>query len=157
MPTHCAPAAAGASQTTSARCIRAFAIAGHRHSFDPTTTLGWLSLPKRYHHRRRSHGTLRRMRAGVVGNPVWTVLRNAALAVLTGLAVLAVAGSAAPEGPIPAPGRCVEVVYEGKLDLEGHYARPGDTRRYRSRQRFLAGADAAVRLDWTTWSEGDSA
>jgi hypothetical protein len=58
---------------------------------------------------------------------------------------------------LPAPGRCVEAQYEGHLDLEGHYARPGDTRRYRSRQRFLADAAGAVRLDWTTWSEGDSA
>lgn len=57
----------------------------------------------------------------------------------------------------PAPARLTEVRYEGVLDLAGHYKRPGDTRRFRSVQRFVANDHGALRLDWTTGAEGDSA
>ena len=49
-----------------------------------------------------------------------------------------------------------EATYEGSLDVVGHYAKPGDTRRYGSIQRFLSNGRGTVRLEWTTWSEGDS-
>ncbi|HET9250939.1 MAG TPA: hypothetical protein VFP58_02330 [Candidatus Eisenbacteria bacterium] len=66
-----------------------------------------------------------------------------------------------PAGPARVEGAStsspLEVVYEGVLDLEGHYARPGDTRRFRSRQRFQSDRRGNVLLDWTTWPEGDSA
>ena len=49
-----------------------------------------------------------------------------------------------------------EVTFEGTLDLVGHYAKPGDTRRYGSMQRFYSNGNGVVRLEWTTWSEGDT-
>lgn len=58
--------------------------------------------------------------------------------------------------PATAPGRCLEAQYEGILELEGHFRRPGEKQPYRSRQRFLADGHGTVRLDWTTWIQGDS-
>ena len=46
--------------------------------------------------------------------------------------------------------------FEGTLDLVGHYAKPGDTRRYQSIQKFYSNGQGSVRLDWITWPEGDS-
>lgn len=61
------------------------------------------------------------------------------------------------KGPIPAAGACIEAQYEGVLELEAHFRRPGEKQQYRSKQRFLADGRGAVRMDWTTWIEGDSA
>jgi len=61
------------------------------------------------------------------------------------------------KAPAPAPGRCLEIQYEGVLQLEAHFRKPGDKQPYRSRQRFFADGRGAVRLDWTTWLDGDSA
>jgi glyoxylase-like metal-dependent hydrolase (beta-lactamase superfamily II) len=47
-------------------------------------------------------------------------------------------------------------VDQGSVQLEGHYARPGDTMRFGSLRRFLADGHGALRLEWTTWAEGDS-
>lgn len=46
--------------------------------------------------------------------------------------------------------------YEGTIDYEGHYPRPGDTRRYLCEQRYTTDGAGSVRLEWTTWKEGDS-
>ena len=73
------------------------------------------------------------------------------------LAALACAGSAFAGVPRPDRGRCIEARYEGQVDLEGHYERPGATRRYHSLQRFLSDARGRFRLDWVTWAAGDSA
>lgn len=51
----------------------------------------------------------------------------------------------------------LEIVNQGSVRLEGHYARPGDVMRFESRRRFLADGKGALRLEWTTWAEGDSA
>ena len=52
-----------------------------------------------------------------------------------------------------ARGAATELVYEGALDLEGHYPEPGDTRRTQVRLQFTtAGGD--VRLESTSWEEG---
>jgi glyoxylase-like metal-dependent hydrolase (beta-lactamase superfamily II) len=64
---------------------------------------------------------------------------------------------AAPVSSEPQARPIFEARYEGVLDLEGHYGRPGETRRFHSRQRFLTDNRSAARLDWTIWSEGDSA
>ena len=65
--------------------------------------------------------------------------------------------AAIAKGPAPAAGRCLEARYEGVLELEAHYRRPGEKVPYHSRQRFLADGRGIVRMDWTTWLEGDSA
>lgn len=99
----------------------------------------------------------------------WTLRRAAALALCatflapsppgrpTPAAMLSAQLKAAVAGaPAPAPGKCLEIQYEGVLELEGHFRKPGEKQPYRSRQRFLANANGAVRLDWTTWIQGDS-
>jgi len=58
--------------------------------------------------------------------------------------------------PKPASGACLDVRYEGVVDLEGHLRRPGQTLRYRSTRRFVSNGRGAIRMDWTTWMEGDS-
>ena len=55
------------------------------------------------------------------------------------------------------PAEPVTIRYEGTLELEGHYAKPGETRPYHSEQRFSTDGRGRARLDWTTWLEGDSA
>ena len=50
----------------------------------------------------------------------------------------------------------ISIRYEGKVDLEAHFARPGDTRPFQSEQRFATDGKGRVRLDWTTWTEGDT-
>src|SRR5262245_11133139 len=102
--------------------------------------------------RGRLHATLGGVTVGLV-----TLLGVLGGSIAPGVATGSAVHDKATATVAPAPGRCIEAVYEGTLELEGHYARPGDTRRYRSRQRFLLGADGAARLDWSTWSAGDSA
>src|SRR5262245_1811307 len=50
----------------------------------------------------------------------------------------------------------LEIVNQGSVQLEGHYAHPGDVMRFESKRRFLADGKGALRLEWTTWAEGDS-
>ena len=50
----------------------------------------------------------------------------------------------------------LEIVNQGSVRLEGHYAHPGDVMRFESMRRFLADGKGALRLEWTTWAEGDS-
>ena len=59
--------------------------------------------------------------------------------------------------PAPDAGQCLEVQYEGTLDWEAHYRRPGETRHFHSRQVFTLDGRGNARLDWTTWAEGDTA
>lgn len=59
--------------------------------------------------------------------------------------------------PQAVSGKCFEVEYEGLLQLEAHFRVPGEKQPYHSRQRYLADGRGAVRMDWTTWVEGDSA
>jgi glyoxylase-like metal-dependent hydrolase (beta-lactamase superfamily II) len=56
----------------------------------------------------------------------------------------------------PSSGAWAERTYEGTIDLEAHFRRPGETRRYQSRQRFLTDGERAFRMDWQTWQTGDS-
>src|SRR5438093_11157938 len=75
------------------------------------------------------------------------------LVVSAGVALAAYGAAATPR---PKPGRCLEARYEGVVDLEAHFERPGATRRYQSRQIFLTDGRGRTRLDWWTWSPGDS-
>ena len=50
----------------------------------------------------------------------------------------------------------LEIVNQGSVRLEAHYAHPGDVMRFESMRRFLADGQGALRLEWTTWAEGDS-
>src|SRR5687767_8189113 len=59
--------------------------------------------------------------------------------------------------PAPEEGRFVEALYEGVVELEAHFRKPGEKRPYHSRRRFLSDGRGSVRLDWTTWPQGDSA
>lgn len=79
---------------------------------------------------------------------------------LFGVALLA----AAPAFPahsdprfLGSPADVRHVRYEGTLDYEGHYRRPGETRRYESIREVWTDRDDSIRLDWTTRAEGDSA
>jgi hypothetical protein len=67
------------------------------------------------------------------------------------------AAESPPAPPAPSRGVWSERVFEGALDLEAHFRRPGETHRYLSRQRFLTDGVSAFRMDWTTWQAGDSA
>ncbi len=58
--------------------------------------------------------------------------------------------------PAPGAGRLVEARYDGVVELEAHFRKPGEKRQYRSRRRYLADGRGAVRLDWTTWLESDT-
>jgi hypothetical protein len=64
--------------------------------------------------------------------------------------------SALRSAPRAAAGRCFATLYQGSLQLYGHYARPGDSHRFGSIQRFMANSRGAIRLDWTTWGDGDT-
>src|SRR5262245_41315386 len=46
--------------------------------------------------------------------------------------------------PKPAPGTCLDVRYEGVVDLEGHLRRPGQTLRYHSSRRFVSNGSGAI-------------
>src|SRR5689334_16078429 len=50
-----------------------------------------------------------------------------------------------------------EIRYSGHLDLEAHFAHPGDTHPYLSEQRYVTDGRGRVRFEWTTWAEGDTA
>lgn len=50
----------------------------------------------------------------------------------------------------------VEFVYDGKVVVEAHLEKPHDTVTRVSRQRFLYDGKDRLRLEWTTWVQGDS-
>lgn len=68
---------------------------------------------------------------------------------------LLAAGRAGAAPPSPTTG--VSVTWEGRLDLEAHFSRPGETRPFHSRQRYLTDGRSAVRLDWWTRAWDDTA
>jgi hypothetical protein len=51
----------------------------------------------------------------------------------------------------------IEVRYEGLLDYEAHLQKPGEILRLNSRQVFTFDNRGNARLDWTIWSEKDTA
>jgi hypothetical protein len=61
------------------------------------------------------------------------------------------AGTVKKRAPQP-----IEIRYEGKLEMEGDFRRPGETRAYGSEEHFYRDRDGRFRLDWTTWAEGDT-
>jgi hypothetical protein len=78
----------------------------------------------------------------------------ATLSALAGAASGALGG--APPGKSQVKQTTLEIVNQGAVFLEGHYARPGDVMRFESMRRFLADGKGALRLEWTTWAQGDS-
>ncbi|MGH7681410.1 MAG: hypothetical protein ACRENN_05425, partial [Candidatus Eiseniibacteriota bacterium] len=70
------------------------------------------------------------------------------------IAVFAVAPVWAANPAAPTP---VQVRYDGTVWYEGHAQRPHDVGVYRSRAIYSADGRGAVRVDWSTWKEGDSA
>jgi hypothetical protein len=58
--------------------------------------------------------------------------------------------------PAPDAGHQIEAVYEGVVQLEAHYRRPGEKRPYKSRRRYVADGRGSVRLDWATWAPPDT-
>ena len=78
----------------------------------------------------------------------------AALLLIAALSAFPGTGSAAPQGG--AARNKLEIVNQGAVLLEGHYAHPGDVMRFESKRRFLADGKGALRLEWTTWAQGDS-
>jgi glyoxylase-like metal-dependent hydrolase (beta-lactamase superfamily II) len=94
-----------------------------------------------------------RARGGTILSPaaVGAAAAAVALAVLLAgpLSLPRAEGANAPASPIT-------IRYEGEIDLEGHYARPGDTKPFHSDQRFMTDGKGRVRLDWTIWAEGDT-
>jgi hypothetical protein len=62
------------------------------------------------------------------------------------------ARAAAPAAPSP-----VQVQYDGTIWYEGHGLKPHAIGVYRSRAIYSANARGGVRVDWSTWKEGDSA
>jgi len=60
------------------------------------------------------------------------------------------------QAPAPQAGRCVSVTYEGLLELEAHFRKPGEKHTYHSRHRYVADGVGSARMEWTTWLEGDS-
>ncbi len=58
-----------------------------------------------------------------------------------------------PQKGAPVP---LQVGYLGTVDVEGHFKRPGETRRYRSEQRFYTDGKGRARLDWSMGVETDT-
>lgn len=91
----------------------------------------------------------------------WTIPGAARL---LGPAICAAAVHAALSAWWPAPAVAadassarVQVRYDGTIWYEGHYPRPHEIRRYRSKAIYSADGRGNVRVDWATWEEGDSA
>ena len=80
--------------------------------------------------------------------------------IATAMACLAlpVAAAATPAAPATAapPNSPRQLHYQGTFVAEAHYRRPGDTRRYGSEQWYYTDGKGRVRLEWTTWNEGDT-
>jgi glyoxylase-like metal-dependent hydrolase (beta-lactamase superfamily II) len=68
-----------------------------------------------------------------------------------------VAAVAVVTPPISAGAGPRQICYEGTLELQGDYRRPGETHRLSSEQRYYTDGGDRTRLDWITWTEGDSA
>jgi glyoxylase-like metal-dependent hydrolase (beta-lactamase superfamily II) len=58
--------------------------------------------------------------------------------------------------PTPDAGHQIEAIYEGVVEYEAHYRRPGEKRSYRSRRRYVEDGSGSVRMDWTTWDPTDT-
>ncbi len=93
-----------------------------------------------------------------------TASTSMSLALLLACAVGAASAGSDATAPTPAgsgesaatsPGP-IEIVYEGHIDMEGHYERPHLTRTFGSHVRILWDGGKRLRLDSSTWSEGDS-
>ena len=65
------------------------------------------------------------------------------------LVLLAPASARADSHPL-------QIRYEGTLDLEAHFHKPGETKPYHSEQRWYWDGKDRCRVDWTLWQEGDS-
>lgn len=70
--------------------------------------------------------------------------------------ILLVAGLALVATALEAAARVREVRYQGTLELEAHFGKPGDTRIYQSEQYYQSDGRGRVRLDWISWAEGDT-
>lgn len=71
-------------------------------------------------------------------------------------AVTCQAAPAAARTPRKIAPRPLQISYRGTVELEAHFRHPGETRSFESEQTFYRGPAGHVRLDWTTWAEGDS-
>jgi hypothetical protein len=69
--------------------------------------------------------------------------------VIAALALLAPSAARAGSKPL-------QIRYEGTLDLEAHFHRPGETRPYHSEARWYWDGKGGCRLDWMLWEEGDT-
>lgn len=58
--------------------------------------------------------------------------------------------------PVPKAGHQIEAIYEGVVEYEAHYRRPGEKRSYKSRRRYVVDGSGSVRVDWTTWDPNDT-
>ena len=81
----------------------------------------------------------------------WTTI------LLIGASVVPWLDSSAARTPKKVAPRPLQVRYDGTLELEGDYHRPGETRLHYSEQRFYREPGGRVRLDWTTWTGTDTA
>ena len=80
------------------------------------------------------------------------------------IAVLATATSIGPLRAAPADARTpkkiapvpLQIRYQGTVELEAHFRRPGETRPFRSEQRFYTDGRGRVRLDWSSGTESDT-
>ncbi len=84
------------------------------------------------------------------GAPPRPAAGDAAAALVAG----AYAAHAPSASPTAAP-RAFELRYEGTLDLEGHYRRPGEVRRFGASWRVVSDGAAIWRLELATW-EGEA-
>jgi hypothetical protein len=88
---------------------------------------------------------------------------GAALALVAAIIASAVVSGRSWAEPAPAEtkGRpapaITRIEYEGTLQLEGHFRRPGDVHPYHSHQVYSTDGHDRARLDWTTWEESDPA
>jgi hypothetical protein len=82
----------------------------------------------------------------------WTTIL--AIEVMIAAAPAAPADARTPKKIAPAP---LQIRYQGTVDLEAHFRRPGETRAFRSEQRFYTDGRGRARLDWSTTAETDTA
>jgi hypothetical protein len=84
-------------------------------------------------------------------SPAAPLLACAVVAAACAFAKAAAADETLAESPGP-----IEVAYEGHVEVDGHYERPGERRTFGSRIEVLWDGWTRLRLDAWTWSEGDS-
>ena len=91
-------------------------------------------------------------------SPIAVAFAVLALPVVLGAGAGTASKSAASAATAPGTPRepALEIVHQGSVTLEGHYARPGDVRRFESQRRFLADGKGALRMEWATWAAGDT-